>query len=92
MANVWGADIAQLDALGAKLKAQMEVIDTLTSTVTGALASTTWSGPARDRFEEDWNGSFRPALGNLKEAFNAAGTECHNRSSGLAEVMGLGGR
>jgi uncharacterized protein YukE len=92
MANVWGADIAQLHALGTKLKSQIEVIDTLIGTVTGALASTTWTGPARDRFEQDWHGSFQSALGNLKEAFDAAGTECQNRSTGLAEVMGLGAR
>jgi uncharacterized protein YukE len=86
-----GADTEQLHALGAKLKAQMEVIDTLTTTVNGALASTTWEGPARQRFEQDWHSSFAQALGNLKEAFDAAGTECQSRAAALAQAMGLGG-
>jgi uncharacterized protein YukE len=85
-----GADTEQLHALGAKLKAQMEVIDTLTTTVTGALANTTWDGPARQRFEQDWHSSFAQALGNLKEAFDAAGTECQSRAAALAQAMGLG--
>jgi hypothetical protein len=85
-----GADTEQLHALGAKLKAQMEIIDTLTTTVTGALASTTWEGPARQRFEQDWHSSFAQALGNLKEAFDAGGTECQSRAAALAQAMGLG--
>ena len=85
-----GADTEQLHALGAKLKSQMEIIDTLTTTVTGALASTTWEGPARQRFEQDWHSSFAHALSNLKEAFDAAGTECQSRAAALAQAMGLG--
>jgi hypothetical protein len=84
-----GADTEQLHSLGARLKAQREVIDTLTSTVTGALANTTWEGPARQRFEHDWNSSFANALGNLKEAFDAAGTECQTRATALAHAMGV---
>jgi uncharacterized protein YukE len=84
-----GADTEQLHSLGVKLKAQMEVIDTLTSTVTGALGSTTWEGPARQRFEHDWHSSFAHALSNLKEAFQAAGTECQSRAAALAQAMGV---
>jgi uncharacterized protein YukE len=85
-----GADTEELHSLGAKLKAQIEIIDTLTSTVTSALGSTTWEGPARQRFEHDWHSSFTQALGNLKEAFDAAGTECQNRAVALAQAMGVG--
>jgi uncharacterized protein YukE len=84
-----GADTEQLHALGAKLKAQIGVIDTLSSTVASALSNTVWEGPARERFEGDWHNSFAPALRNLKEAFDAAGTECQNRATALQHAMGV---
>ena len=46
------------------------------TTVDGVLNGTTWQGPARDRFVEDWNVSFKQALGSLNEAFGVAGTDC----------------
>jgi uncharacterized protein YukE len=84
-----GADTEQLHNLGAKLKSQMEVIDTLTATVTSALSNTIWEGPARERFEGDWHNSFSPALRNLKDAFQAAGSECQNRATALQHAMGV---
>ena len=53
-----------------------------------ALAGTTWTGPARDQFESDWNTSFRTALGKLNQAFDAAGSDCIARSTDLQRVMG----
>ena len=57
-----------------------------------ALGSTVWQGPARERFESDWHSSFEPALGNMKEAFDAAGTECKSRASRLCSSMAIGHR
>ena len=47
-----------------------------------------WEGPARQRFESDWNTTFKSALNRLNEAFEVAGTDCINRSADLQRVMG----
>ncbi len=86
--TMFGANPEQLAALGQNLQRQIESINGVLSTVTSALAGTTWVGPARDQFEQDWNTTFRTALTRLNEAFDAAGRDCINRSSDLARVMG----
>jgi uncharacterized protein YukE len=90
MANgIIGADVEQLHQLGATLKSKPADIDALISTVTSALANTAWQGPARDRFEGDWHSSFRPALGKLMDAFDAAGNECQSRATALHQAMAI---
>ena len=88
--TMYGANPEQLTELGHTLKRQVAPIDQLMATVTGVLSGTTWQGPARDRFEQDWNGSFRKALDGMKQAFEAAGNDCVVRSQNLAQVMGAG--
>ena len=87
---MYGANPEQLTALGRSLQQQISAIDGVTSAVTSALNGTTWTGPARDRFEQEWNTTFRTALTRLNEAFNAAGQDCIARSTELQRVMGAG--
>ena len=87
MAN-YGANPEQLTGLGRNMKQQITAIDGVISAVGGALGGITWTGPARDQFEADWNNQFRPALSRLTEAFEAAGQDCINRSTDLQRVMG----
>ena len=86
--TMYGANPEQLASLGNTLKQQIAPIDSLVATVTSVLAGTTWVGPARQQFEDDWNQSFRTALDRLKSAFEAAGADCIRRSNDLAVVMG----
>ncbi|MEO6125564.1 MAG: WXG100 family type VII secretion target [Ilumatobacteraceae bacterium] len=85
---MYGANPEQLAALGSKLKAQREPIQSVTDTVTGALSGTEWTGPARDAFQAQWDTSFKSTLAKLIEAFDAAGLDCINRSNDLMTVMG----
>ena len=55
------------------------------------LDGTAWTGPARDQFVEDWNGSFKQALGKLNEAFGLAGRDCITMSDELRRVLGARG-
>jgi uncharacterized protein YukE len=88
MSSLYGANPEELDHLGATLSRQIDAISTVMTTVGSVLSATTWVGPARDRFEEEWTGSFRTALTRLNDAFTAAGQDCTRRSEDLRRVMG----
>ncbi len=86
--TMYGAIPAELSSLGSTLQRQNDPIDSVMSTVRSVLGGTTWEGPARTQFESNWNDIFVKALMQLKEAFNAAGQDCVNRSADLERVMG----
>ncbi len=88
--TMYGANPEQLNNLGLSLNRQIETITQVMSTVDGVLNATTWQGPARERFVEDWNGSFKMALGKLNDAFGVAGKDCTARADELRRVMGVG--
>jgi uncharacterized protein YukE len=86
--TMYGADPDQLEQLGATLRQQMATVEGVVAHVGRVLAGTDWQGPARQRFEEDWHGSFTQALGRLVQAFEAAGADCAGRAADLRRVMG----
>jgi hypothetical protein len=86
--SMYGANPEQLTNLGTSLRRQIDSINSVVSTVSGALSGTMWEGPARVQFENDWNTTFRTALDRLNAAFDAAGQDCIRRSQDLQMVMG----
>ncbi len=86
---IYGADPEQLAQLGRTLTQQIDVITQTMSTVDSTLAATVWHGPARQRFEQEWNQSFRQALARLNEAFGAADQDCLARSGELQRIIGV---
>jgi len=88
--TMYGANPEQLTNLGTTLNRQIETITQVMGTVDGALNGTTWQGPARERFVEEWNSSFKQALNKLNEAFGLAGRDCVARSEELRRIMGAG--
>ena len=88
--TMYGANPEQLANLGGTLTRQIDAITQVMSTVDGVLHGTTWQGPARERFVEEWNGAFKQALGKLNEAFGAAGRDCVARADELRRIMGVG--
>ena len=66
----------------------MSMIARLISTVDRTIESTTWQSPARQRFEQEWNGSFKQTLHRLAEAFGSAGRDSIARPEELLRVMG----
>lgn len=89
--TMYGANPEQLTSLGTTLTRQIDAITQVMTTVDGAVNGTTWQGPARERFVEDWNGSFKQSLNALNEAFGLAGRDCVARSDELRRIMGAGG-
>ena len=86
--TMYGADPEQLTALGNTLSAQIEVLHQVTGTVERMMTGTVWQGPARQRFEQEWYGSFTQVLARLQDALDAAGRDCVNRSLELSRIMG----
>ena len=86
--TMYGADPDQLTTLGGTLSRQIDVLGQLVANVDAAVNGTVWQGPARERFMEEWNGSFKLALTRLNEAFGAAGRDCVARADELRRVMG----
>jgi uncharacterized protein YukE len=88
--TMYGANPEQLTHLGTTLTRQIDSIGQVMAAVDSVLNTTTWQGPARDRFVEDWNGSFKQALNKLNDAFGLAGRDCIARSEELRRIMGAG--
>jgi len=65
-----GGDIEQLSTLERTFTQQRETVETLRSTITAALDTTSWRGPAAERFRSEWNGEFALALTRLADALN----------------------
>lgn len=78
----------ELAGLGATLKAQIEVVESIIRSVDNPLGSIAWTGPAKQKFTDEWNGNFKVALGRLTEAFQAAGTDCEQRAEGARIALG----
>jgi uncharacterized protein YukE len=74
-----GADIQQLATMGRQFTTQAVQVDTLISAINGQLGNTSWVGPSADKFKDQWNSQFVPALRNLEEALRAAGADVENR-------------
>jgi WXG100 family type VII secretion target len=71
---VYGGDLAQLDELAGRFRQEAEAIEALEGRITASVQSTAWTGPAANRFRDQWTGEFIPALRRLREAMgeNAA--------------------
>jgi uncharacterized protein YukE len=81
-----GADLEQLANLRASLVAQSQVIENLTATVRQQLGTTTWHGPAADRFRGAWASDFEPSLRRLQSALQEAGMEVGRRRDALLQA------
>jgi WXG100 family type VII secretion target len=81
-----GANMEELQALGAKFTQEAQAVNELLSRVEGEVSRTQWQGPAADRFRGAWNNEFRPALRNLSQALEEASTEIKNRHTALTQV------
>jgi hypothetical protein len=88
MSTLYGANPDELDHLGTTLRRQIDAIGSVIAAVGAALSGTTWMGPARDRFQADWEGGFTATLHRLNEAFEAGGSDCQRRAAELRRVMG----
>ncbi|KGH45247.1 hypothetical protein IN07_18430 [Modestobacter caceresii] len=73
---ITGMDIDGVRQLAAQMDNNAAQIEQLIGTLNGALESTEWIGPDRERFVGDWHGTFMPQLttvaNSLRDTANAA--------------------
>jgi uncharacterized protein YukE len=74
-----GADIAQMQQLEQRLKQESSAVTELMSRIDQALVNTQWTGPAADRFRQEWSNDFRKALMTLSNALGENATAVQNR-------------
>ena len=83
MSGMMGSDLAQLDVLRKTFGDQVQAVEGLRAAVDGALGSTQWTGPAADRFRNEWGGSFVPGLRRLQEALTENASIVANRREAI---------
>ena len=79
-------DTAQMDTLHQTFMHASDEIQTLVGTLTGPVQSTTWTGPAAERFRSQWNDEFSPMLHRLQEALQTNGAIVQQRRTALEQA------
>jgi uncharacterized protein YukE len=74
-----GADIAQMQQLEQRLKQEGATVNELMQRIDQSLSNTQWTGPAADRFRQEWSNDFRKALMTLSNALGENATAVQNR-------------
>jgi uncharacterized protein YukE len=74
-----GADVAQMQQLEQRLKQESGSVTELMQRIDQALSNTQWTGPAADRFRQEWSNDFRKALMTLSNALGENATAVQNR-------------
>jgi len=72
MSNFTGMDIQAVRTLATQFQNKAAEIDGLRQQLTAQLDSTSWVGPDRDRFHNDWMGQYSTALNRVAEALREA--------------------
>jgi uncharacterized protein YukE len=81
-----GADIDQLGSLKQRFDTEAQAVIDLTNAIDAQLHNTWWIGGARDRFQSDWDSSFKPNLQRLHDALSSAGIQVQQRADALRQA------
>ncbi len=85
MALTVGGQLDEMAQLARTLNTNGGQAQEIRSVIDRALASTTWTGPAADRFRDAWL-QFSPSLDKLHQALTEAGHEVEQRRSALEQA------
>jgi WXG100 family type VII secretion target len=80
---VVGAELTQLDQLTRTFGEQAGQVGSIRSRIDNVLSSTTWTGPAAERFRADWS-QFAPTLARLSGSLTEAGSAVRRRREAIA--------
>jgi WXG100 family type VII secretion target len=74
-----GADIMQMQQLEQRLQQESGAVTELMNRIDQSLANVQWTGPAADRFKQEWSENFKKALTTLSEALGQNASAVRNR-------------
>lgn len=83
-----GADIAQMEQLERTLSQESGAVKELQTRITNTLNSTNWTGPAAERFKQEWNENFSRALNTLSDALGQNAAAVKNRTEAFRAAAG----
>ena len=74
-----GADIMQMQQLEQRLQQESQTVTELMGRIDQALSNVQWTGPAADRFKQEWSENFKKALTTLSDALGQNASAVRNR-------------
>lgn len=83
-----GADIAQMEQLERTLSQESQAVKELQQRIHNTLMSTNWTGPAADRFKQEWSENFSKALNTLSDALGQNAAAVKNRTEAFRAAAG----
>jgi len=83
---IWGADIAQLKDLGAKLQAGARELENQKNMLGRVLQDTDWKGPDAEKFRNEWNTVHSNSLTKVAQALEEAGKHAVRNASQQEEA------
>jgi WXG100 family type VII secretion target len=83
-----GANLEDLASLRAAFQHHAAALEEVAGAMRHQLSSTSWQGPAADRFREAWGSDFEPTLRRLQAALHEAGAEVGRRRDALIQAGG----
>lgn len=87
MANTVGGQLDEMAQLARTFTTNGSQAQQIRAVIDRALAGTTWTGPAAERFRDAWH-QFSPSLDKLHEALVEAGREVEQRRHALEQATG----
>ena len=78
---IWGLDVQQVRQLSTQLSQKASDIDSILTTLTGALNGTQWDGPDATQFRNDWSGQHTSALRQVAQALRDASQKAQQNAA-----------
>jgi len=81
-----GGELGQLESLRSTLDREAHQVQQMMTTIRTQLESTFWTGPASNRFRDQWQNDFEPSLRKLHEALSQSAAEVNRRREALLQA------
>ena len=83
MSNLVGASLEQMQGLENQLSVDAQAVGDLQRRITARVNTTTWTGPAAERFRTEWSSTYVGALTRLQEALQENATVVRSRRQAI---------
>ena len=78
-----GGNLEQMAGLQQAFQRDAQAVVELQQRITAALGNTLWTGPAAQRFRDEWSATFVPALTQLRDALEQNSALVRNRTEAI---------